>query len=324
MSKGTLLIVLGLLCLSSVGAKLGSNKWDTEFGPFPSAQDGDNLHIAVATPSLSSTDAVTVAAKNVDSLPAEDDAPKNVGSEVSVDEKGVPENQATSSAGQEDEEEDHQAAQMDAAQDDKSPAVSSSDAPKARNRANGKDRTRFRKYQVDFPGEEQAQGGEVTVIERGVPSASGNMMASGSSVAEDFPQSMGRRGRDESSMDGERTQRDSGADNPLMQGSDTDNSPGPQDDGQDSLPIEIQPPAFDGSEDMGGNSKGTTGGDDEYDDNGEKKHKVFDFSAITYAQIPLHHWAWLTAVVFVMLTCIISLSMIVRHLEYYGELTVRA
>lgn len=47
--------------------------------------------------------------------------------------------------------------------------------------------------------------------------------------------------------------------------------------------------------------------------------KVFDFSKITYAEIPLHHWAWLTAVGFVVLTCVISSTMILRHLDLYAR-----
>jgi hypothetical protein len=46
---------------------------------------------------------------------------------------------------------------------------------------------------------------------------------------------------------------------------------------------------------------------------------VFDFSKITYAEIPLHHWAWLSAVGFVILTCVISSTNILRHLEQYNR-----
>ena len=55
------------------------------------------------------------------------------------------------------------------------------------------------------------------------------------------------------------------------------------------------------------------------DDEGKVIEKVFDFSKITYAEIPLHHWAWLSAVGFVILTCVISSTNILRHLEQYNR-----
>jgi hypothetical protein len=334
MGKGTLLIVLGLLCLSSVGAKLGSNTWDSEFGPFPSAQNGEKPNIAAGVPALSASvaspasdeasdsghDESSVASssdeKQEEPQIIQEDTTPATGPSVSVVEEGVSDGQTDTA----EQDQPHQGGQVEA-KDVSAASDTSTGVPKARNRAKEQDRTRFRKYEIDFPGEEAAEGGEVTVIERGVPSANGNMMAAGASVAQDFPLSDERshsRRDDETSADSDRSRREDSADGAVQQqGSETD----PQDDGQDSLPVEIQPPAFDGSEDFGGSNKGGESGDEEYDESGEQKHKVFDFSTITYAQIPLHHWAWLTAVVFVMLTCIISLSMIVRHLEYYGECT---
>jgi hypothetical protein len=38
-----------------------------------------------------------------------------------------------------------------------------------------------------------------------------------------------------------------------------------------------------------------------------------------YKSIPLHHWALLVAVLAVVLTCAISLTLIVRHLTNYGD-----
>mmetsp|Transcript_11998 Transcript_11998/g.24698 ORF Transcript_11998/g.24698 Transcript_11998/m.24698 type:complete len:582 (+) Transcript_11998:74-1819(+) len=47
--------------------------------------------------------------------------------------------------------------------------------------------------------------------------------------------------------------------------------------------------------------------------------KALDFNKVTYAEIPLHYWAWCLAVIFVGLTIVISGNLILRHLENYEQ-----
>ena len=48
-----------------------------------------------------------------------------------------------------------------------------------------------------------------------------------------------------------------------------------------------------------------------------------DDGTIGFKSIPLHHWALLVAVLAVALTCVISLSLIIRHLTNYGAPAAR-
>eukprot|EP00960_Hanusia_phi_P032660 749980-Hanusia_phi.AAC.5 len=46
---------------------------------------------------------------------------------------------------------------------------------------------------------------------------------------------------------------------------------------------------------------------------------AFDLNKITFAQVPLHYWAWWIALVFAFSTCLISGQLIMAHLEKYGD-----
>jgi len=47
--------------------------------------------------------------------------------------------------------------------------------------------------------------------------------------------------------------------------------------------------------------------------------EAFDFNKVKYADIPLHYWAWCMAVIFVVLTIVISGNLILKHLDNYEQ-----
>uniref|UniRef100_A0A7S4JCE0 Transmembrane protein n=2 Tax=Guillardia theta TaxID=55529 RepID=A0A7S4JCE0_GUITH len=88
----------------------------------------------------------------------------------------------------------------------------------------------------------------------------------------------------------------------------------------ENAPPNEPPEAHDNlQEDFKGNEGSVSEVDVETREFEDDMKNAFDLNKITFAQVPLHYWAWWIALVFAVLTCLISGQLIMAHLEKYEK-----